>query len=62
MRNSRQSSTHTVVKQSQYVELRPRGRRWHVALMVGGHAVTSRTVRTKALAWLAAELLCQRGR
>ena len=47
---------------SRYVELRPRGRRWLVVLMVDGRSVASRNVRTKPLAWLAAELLVNRGR
>ena len=45
---------------SRYVELRPRGRRWHVVLIVDGRSVASRNVRSKPLAWLAAELLCNR--
>ena len=45
---------------SRYVELRPRGRRWLVVLMIDGKSVASRNVRTKPLAWLAAELLVQR--
>ena len=56
--SSQQRSKHV----SRYVELRPRGRRWLVVLIVNGRSVASRNVRSKPLAWLAAELLCNRGR
>ena len=59
---SRKSSLTHSTKQVRYVELRPRGRRWLVVLMVDGRSVASRNVRSKSLAWLAAELLCNRGR
>ena len=59
---SRVSSQQHPRKTSRYVELRPRGRRWLVVLMVDGVSRGSRNVRSKPLAWLAAELLCNRGR
>ena len=59
---ARKSSLVRGKKQVRYVELRPRGRRWLVVLMVDGRSVASRNVRSKPLAWLAAELLCNRGR
>ena len=59
---SRKSSLNRSRKQVRYVELRPRGRRWLVVLVVDGRSVASRNVRSKPLAWLAAELLVNRGR
>ena len=59
---ARKSSLSRSTKQVRYVELRPRGRRWLVVLIVDGRSVASRNVRSKPLAWLAAELLCNRGR
>lgn len=59
---ARKSSLSRSTKQVRYVELRPRGRRWLVVLIVNGRSVASRNVRSKPLAWLAAELLCNRGR
>lgn len=59
---ARKSSLVRGKKQVRYVELRPRGRRWLVVLMVDGRSVASRNVRSKPLAWLAAELLVNRGR
>ncbi|MDP3703247.1 MAG: hypothetical protein Q8R78_02540 [Candidatus Omnitrophota bacterium] len=59
---NRKSSLSRSSKSIRYVELRPRGRRWLVVLVVDGVSVGSRNVRSKSLAWLAAELLCNRGR
>ena len=59
---SRKSSLSRNTKQVRYVELHPRGRRWLVVLIVDGRSVASRNVRSKPLAWLAAELLVNRGR